>query len=116
MRPRAHETNQDPQSDRRIPDETTADGEAPPHVVGCCAVFVVHGIGQPKFGATAAALRWGFERARKAILGWQRAHPVPGEEPDPKAISSPFIFPGYWGDYTNIEVTFPEYWRLYNGR
>ncbi len=116
MKARLRETNQDPQSDRRIPDEATTDGEAPPHAVDRCAVFVVHGIGQPKFGVTAATLRSGFEKARRAILGWQRAHPVAGDEPDPKVIPSPFIFPGYWGDYTNIEVTFPEYWKLYNGR
>jgi hypothetical protein len=114
MRPRVHETNQDPQS--HIPDEATVDGEAAPHAVDSSAVFVVHGIGQPKLGATAAALRSGFEKARKAILEWQREHPVPGDERDPEAIPAPFIFPGYWGDYANIEATFPEYWKLYNGR
>jgi hypothetical protein len=73
-------------------------------------------MGQPQLGATAATLRAGFEKARKAILDWQREHPVPGKEQDPEAIPTPSILPGYWGDYANIETTFPEYWKLYNGR
>jgi hypothetical protein len=76
----------------------------------------VHGIGQPKLGTTAASLRAGFEKARREILGWQRDHPVAGDEADPQMIPTPFIAPGYWGDYAKIDVTFPEYWERLNGR
>ncbi|MEJ2720578.1 MAG: hypothetical protein P8181_05485 [bacterium] len=117
-RPRAYETGVYPWNYRRIPKTIqTPDGEIE-HPGRSCAVFVVHGMGDPQWAVTAAGLRSGFEDAFEAMAAWQRKHL---RAPRAKAaqlrpLPPPYIREGYWADYTDLEATFPEDWEFLNER
>ena len=65
------------------------------------ALFIVHGIGSQLYTETAKELRDGFE---DALAGIQ-------EKLNNEILPPPFIYEGYWADYSDIQATFPELWR-----
>ncbi len=118
----------------RVP-KTLPDGQTP-HPSRTCAIFVVHGIGDQVWTATAASLRSGFEDAMDGIRKWQereearkkmedtsvrqrlrrllkmfhrgQAKDECKKNPERDIHSSPFIYEGYWADYDDVQKTFPE--------
>lgn len=92
------------------------------------AVFVVHGMGQPTWVETAATLRAGFEDALERTRKWQARQRKKQEKLrdkgkshrevviSPKALPPPYISDGHWGDYPDIEKTFPDDWKRFNER
>lgn len=118
MRPRAYEHEVYPWNHRRIPETVIINGESTPHPARRSAVFVVHGMGKPEWFETAAGMRSGFEDAVDAIRTWQKKHPVPGGDltPDLDPLPTPFIWDGFWADYTDIRETFSEDWALFAPR
>lgn len=99
---------------QRVP-RTLPDGS--PHPARTSAIFVVHGIGEQAWTATAVQLRSGLEDALTAIETWQRDNPRPDAEDLPaRLLPPPFIFEGYWANYDDIKVTFPEDWSRFNPR
>jgi hypothetical protein len=80
------------------------------------AVFLVHGIGSQRRTETAVSLRSGFEDALVEIFKWQdKEREKPNTEDffraDPRELPPPFIYEGYWAEYTDVEKTFPEVWK-----
>lgn len=117
-RPRAYETGVYPWNYRRIPKTIqTPDGEVE-HPGRSCAVFVVHGMGDPQWAATAAGLRSGFEDAFEAMADWQRKHlEAPRvNAPQLRPVPPPYIRDGYWANYTDLKATFPKDWARFNER
>lgn len=84
-----------------IPATVEQNGKTVMNPARAAAVFVVHGMGDQSYLDTAVTLRNGFEEAI-AELG--------------QDAPTPLIREGYWGDYDEIEKTFPEYWPLFNSR
>ena len=110
LRPLAYETDQLVWNIQRVP-ATLPDGKTR-HPGRTCAVFVVHGIGEQLWTATAAQLRSGFEDALVEIRKWQEQHgyKTTGGKED-VLLPPPFIYEGYWANYDDIEATFPEDWQ-----
>lgn len=90
---------------RTLPDST-------PHPGRTSAIFIVHGIGEQLWMETAAALRSGFEDALEKI----RLAQTPEERERSEDLPSPFIYEGYWADYPQVDLTFPEDWKNFNER
>lgn len=86
-----------------------------PHPGRTSAIFVVHGIGDQLWTATAAQLRSGFEDALFEIEKWQTEQKLrtPGGRDD-VPLPPPFIFEGYWANYEDIEATFPDDWKRFS--
>jgi hypothetical protein len=80
------------------------------HPARDCAIYVIHGIGNQLYTETAKELRDGFEDALYNIRKWKREKM--GKEMEP--IPPPFIYEGYWANYSDIEATFPELWRKFS--
>ena len=87
-----------------------------PHPARDCAVFVVHGIGDQAWTATAAQLRSGFEDALEDIGAWQARHPAGEWAPAAEDLPPPFVFDGYWADYDDLAATFPGDWARFTPR
>lgn len=101
----------------RVPDTLTVGGNVIAHPARTCAIFVVHGMGEQAWTATAAGLRAGFEDALDAIEEWQRSTGgAAGTAAAPQQLPPPFVFDGYWADYADLSATFPEDWQRFNER
>jgi hypothetical protein len=113
-RPRAYEDGWYGWHLGRVPATVDVDGVATPHPAHVSAVFVVHGIGEQKWTATAAGLSAGFDDALQAIGAWQRKNEVQGLLTGP--VPPPLISEGYWADYSSVEATFPRDWGVFDDR
>jgi hypothetical protein len=96
QRPRAYEPPLIPWCFRDLP---------PDHDARNTAIFLVHGIGSQAYYDIAVELRSGFEEALGEIY-----------KEGQKALPPPFIFEGYWANYSSIKETFPEYWVNFSDR
>ncbi len=71
------------------------------------AIFVVHGIGMQQRTDTAVELRSGLENVQRKFskekLKDKNAYLMP-----------PFMHEGYWGNYAELEETFPVDWEYFN--
>jgi hypothetical protein len=114
--PRAFESDAFEWNLGRVPARCEIGGQSSPHPGRCCAIFVVHGMGEQQWTETAAGLRVGFENALEAIEAWQQAHRSGAPADVRKLMPPPFVFDGFWGDYADLERTFPEDWRRFNER
>ncbi len=102
---------------RRVPHRLKVSGKSIPHPGRSCAVFVVHGIGEQAWTETAANLRSGFEDALEAIQTWQQAQPKDQVALWCKdTIPPPFVFGGFWANYTDLKATFRDDWDHFNDR
>jgi hypothetical protein len=88
------------------------DGEEIPNPAKHSAIFVVHGMGEQKAEETAAILRSGFDDALIEIYKWQNDNLRQSAESD-YVIPPPYIKDGYWGDYSNLENTFPDEYKSF---
>jgi hypothetical protein len=116
LRPEPWDEGAYPWSLHRVPETIRVNDVEVPHPAHTSAIFVVHGMGQPKWAQTAAALRSGFEDVEERIERWQKGHPAPPgtDEIDLSPIPTPYILDGYWGDYADLSRTFPKDWALFD--
>ncbi len=100
----------------RTPSTINLDGIIKPHPKRTSAVFVVHGMGQPRWAQTASELRGGFEDALELTRRWQRENPPDDTRSSilPIELPPPYIWDGHWGDYPDVEKTFPDDWKRFN--
>lgn len=103
---------------RRVSRELEGDPPISPHPSLGAAIFVVHGIGTQRWTDTAAGLHSGFDDALEAIATWQEQHGLvtKAERLSSGHLPPPFILDGYWGDYDDLEVTFPDDWASFEDR
>ncbi|QQS05948.1 MAG: hypothetical protein IPK50_03430 [Fibrobacterota bacterium] len=91
---------------RRI-SPTLPDGQ--PHPARRCGVFSVHGMGRSECTEAAAQIRSGIEDAQQVIAEWQAKN---GREKGLR-LPAPFLLDGFWADYQDLSVHFPEDWQAF---
>ena len=106
FRPRADEDGGYLWRFKDIPKTIERDGQREANPLRQSAVFVVHGFGEQDDLDTAILLRDGFEDAIDQLRALHGLEKVP----------VPFTSEGYWGNYDNLEQTFPDEWAQFNTR
>ena len=114
--PRAYEVDAFEWNLGRVPSCCEIRGQTIPHPGRCCAIFVVHGMGEQQWTETAAGLRVGFENALEAIAAWQQDHHDDAAAAAARLMPPPFVYDGFWGDYADLDRTFPDDWQRFNDR
>jgi hypothetical protein len=112
-RPFAFEKNSYPWNLRRVPKETTISGRIVPHPGRHCAIFAVHGMGEQEWLDTSVLLRSGFEDALETIRLWQTKN-LKKNISIKEEVPPPYVCDGFWADYPNPIVSFPEDWETFN--
>jgi hypothetical protein len=113
-RPAAYERDSYGWNLRRIPQTALISGQDKPHPSRCCAIFVVHGMGEQQWTQTGALLRSGSEDALDVIRKWQVDNL--GREKGIDQVPPPFTYEGYWANYADLKATFPEDWEGFSER
>lgn len=114
-RPTAYEPERCVWNMQHIPYELP-DGK--PHPMRKRAVYVVHGMGKQYATETSALLRAGFEDAFTDIYAWQEKNRVAVDmyQEPVDCLFSPFVYDGFWGNYDDIEKSFPKESSRFNER
>jgi hypothetical protein len=112
--PRFYELNSYQWNLHRVAKTVRIGGKTIPHPGRECAIFVVHGMGKQEWTDTAVMLRSGFEDALVKILKWQLKHPPEHKISEKDKTPPPFIHEGFWANYADIEIFFPEDWSRFN--
>jgi hypothetical protein len=84
---------------------TTINGEVVDNPALKNAIFLVHGMGDQKWGETTGSMRIGFEEALEEIAEEAGIPLKPLEETPP-----PYIGEGYWANYDELKQNFPDDW------
>jgi len=89
---------------RGIPAQVLRKGHIENNPFRARAFYVVHGIGDQALSETAARIRWEIEETIPEIepSNWQ------SKAPDNWMVAEPFVYDGFWGDYTDMESMAPE--------
>jgi hypothetical protein len=111
--PCAYEKNSYPWNLRRVPLKTSINGHIVPHPGRHSAIFVVHGMGEQEWLDTSVLLRSGFEDALEAIRLWQ-AKNLKKDTSIHEEVPPPYVRDGFWANYPDPDVTFPEDWKTFN--
>jgi hypothetical protein len=112
-RPCAFEKNSYPWNLHRVPKETTINGRIVPHPGRQCAIFVVHGMGEQEWLDTSVLLRSGFEDALEIIRLWQTRN-LKRDTSIREEVPPPYVCDGFWADYPDPVVSFPEDWKTFS--
>lgn len=114
-RPAAYEPDSYGWNLRRVPQTRLIGDQDETHPTRRCAVFVVHGMGEQQWTQTGASLRSASEDALDVIRKWQTENLAPEKITD-GAVPPPFMYEGYWANYSDLKATFPEDWERFNER